>query len=126
MYFYARPGSDTNIMDEVQFKKFQQQAPEVKIRDTDKKLNDTDTSAYDWQPIIAEIGAIFQERSETFMKKTVGNCFIFNMNWSEFASVLYYTAHFRRLYQVVQMMMKGFQNKDGVGVVHSNMALKKC
>ena len=31
-----------------------------------------DTTTYDWQPIIAEIDAIlFQERSETFMKKTV-------------------------------------------------------
>ena len=31
-------GSDTNIMDEGQFKKLQQQAPEVKIRDTKVKL----------------------------------------------------------------------------------------
>ena len=34
---------------------------------------------------------------------------IFNMNCSEFASVLYRT--FRRLYQVVQMMINGFQSR---------------
>ena len=33
---------------------------------------------------------------------------IFNMNCTEFASVLY--PQFRRLYQVVQMMIKGFQS----------------
>ena len=32
-------------------------------------------------------------------------CFIFNMNWGEFAKF-----HLQRLYQVVQMMIKGFQS----------------
>ena len=52
-----------------------------------------DTTTYDWQPFIAEIDAIlFEERSETFMKKTVANLVsIFNMNCTEFASVLYRT-----------------------------------
>ena len=37
-----------------------------------------DTTTYDWQPIIAEIDAIlFQERSKTFMKKTVENLLYF-------------------------------------------------
>ena len=50
------------------------------------------TTTYDWQPILPEIDAIlFQERSEIFVKKTdifANLVSIFNMNCSEFASVL--------------------------------------
>ena len=56
------------------------------------KTQKNETTTYDCYLILPEIDAIlFQERSEIFMKKTDILGSIFNMNCSEFASVLYQT-----------------------------------
>ena len=68
-----------------------------------------DTTTYDWLSIISEIDAIlFQERSEIFTKN---NCkFSVFLTWIEVNLQACSTTHFRRLCQVVQMMIKGFQS----------------
>ena len=70
------------------------------------KAQKNETTMYDCHPIKADTTTytsdsrslpkfdviLFQERSETFMKKTVANLVsIFNMNCTEFASVLHRT-----------------------------------
>ena len=59
------------------------------------KAQKNETTTYDCHPINADTkfdAILFQERSETFMKKTVVNSVsIFNLNYTEFASVLYRT-----------------------------------
>ena len=67
------------------------------------KAQKNETTTYDCHPIKADTttyerslpkfdAIFFQERSETFLKKTVANLVsIFNMNCTEFASVLYRT-----------------------------------